>query len=122
MKSPLSIVVCDDNHDIADSLSLLLVASGCSVTTTYCGREAFSAVEKAKPDVALLDIGLPDMDGYQLASCIRSTPWGADMGLVAITGYGSAADREKARNAGFDVHLTKPVDYPVIEGVLDAMT
>ncbi len=122
MKWPRSVVVCDDNHDIADSLSLLLAASGCSVTTTYCGREAFSAAEKAKPDVALLDIGLPDIDGYQLATRIRSEPWGAGMGLVAITGYGSVADREKARNAGFDIHLTKPVDYAVIEGVLDAMT
>jgi len=122
MRLPLSVVVCDDNHDIADSLSVLLAASGCSVTTTYSGREAFSAVERSRPDVALLDIGLPDIDGYQVANCIRSSPWGSHVRLVAITGYGSPEDKKKARDAGFNLHLTKPVDFPVIEGVLDAMT
>ncbi len=122
MKAALSVVVCDDNRDIADSLSLLLAYSGCRVSTAYSGREALSAVKAGHPDVALLDIGLPDIEGYEVAKRIRSMPARQDVHLVAITGYGSADDKKKALAAGFNIHLTKPVDFPVIEGVLEAMT
>jgi CheY-like chemotaxis protein len=121
MKTPLSALVCDDQRDVADTLSMLLMVSGHSVTTTYSGMQAMSAAERVKPDVAFLDIGLPDVNGYEVASAIRSKPWGSKVVLIAITGYGSDTDKRKAHEAGFNYHFTKPVNYPNLERLLESI-
>lgn len=81
---------------------------------------ALALVSTFKPQAAILDIGLPVVDGYQLARELRVLPGGAEMLLIALTGYGQATDRERAREAGFDHHLVKPVDVATIRGLLDA--
>ena len=101
---------------------MLLMVSGHTVATTYTGNQAFVAVEKLKPDVAFLDIGLPDVDGYALARMIRAEPWGTKVLLVAITGYGRPEDQRKAKVAGFDYHFTKPVVYEKLEQLLDRLS
>ncbi len=118
---PFSTLVCDDQRDIADSLSMLLMVSGHSVTTTYTGTQALAAAERVKPDVAFLDIGLPDIDGYQVASTIRSKPWAGHTVLIAITGYGSREDMRKSEAAGFQYHFTKPVNYLELEHLLERL-
>jgi CheY-like chemotaxis protein len=104
--------VVDDNADAAQMMALLLEAAGYQVAAEATSRAALCRVEAERPDVCLLDIGLPDLDGYQLARRIRELPGMADSLLVAITGYGQEADRIKAIAAGFDHHLLKPVDPP----------
>jgi CheY-like chemotaxis protein len=105
------VLVVDDNVDAADSLSMMLELSGHEVCTVYDGPAALAALPAFGPQVVLLDIGLPRMDGYEVARRIRSTlPAGRDMLLVALTGWGQAEDKRRAREAGFDQHFTKPVD------------
>ncbi len=117
----LSTLVCDDQRDIADSLSMLLIVSGHSVTTTYTGAQALAAAEKVKPEVAFLDIGLPDIDGYRVANAIRAKPWADRLILIAITGYGSSEDIRKSEAAGFQYHFTKPVNYLALERLLEQL-
>ena len=102
------ILVVDDNRDAATTLATLLDLHGYVVATAGDGPEAIAAVPSFEPDVAILDIGLPGMDGYELAAQVRSMP--RPPRLLALTGYGSAQDRERALAAGFDEHLVKPVD------------
>ncbi len=117
----LSIIVCDDNADAADSLSLLLEASGHSVITTYTGIGALSLLEGSRPDVAVLDVGLPDLTGYEIARTIRSEPGGKDIVLIAVTGYGTASDKLEAHRSGFDYHFAKPVDPGMLEQLLGTL-
>jgi CheY-like chemotaxis protein len=101
----------DDNIDAAVSLSLLLEAAGDHLVSTY--YDAASALEWAafeRPDVFILDIGLPDMNGYELARRVRAMPQFADTLLIALTGYGQLADKLRAREAGFDLHIAKPAE------------
>lgn len=107
---PLRILVADDNVDSAMSWSALIEDGGHQVVTAYDGRAAFEAAESFRPQVALLDIGMPHLDGYEVARRIRSSDWGRDVMLVAVTGWGQARDRAMAREAGFDEHFTKPLD------------
>ena len=111
---PLSILIVDDNADAADMLSMYLGSIGHQVHVAYEGRRGLALVEAAAPDVLLLDIGLPDIDGYQLAQRFRALPQTAQATLIALTGYGQAADRERSIAAGFDHHLTKPVDITAL--------
>lgn len=115
------VLVVDDNHDIAASLGLLLELEGHTVRAAHSGLEALELVAAGAPDVALLDVGMPGMDGYQLAARLRAAPGGDRMVLVAITGWGSAADKAKAAQAGFDQHLTKPVDPDQLVAMLAAL-
>jgi PAS domain S-box-containing protein len=115
----LRILIADDNVDSATSWAMLLAQDGDEVRTAYDGKAALEEAERFKPDVALLDIGLPLLDGYQIARRIRATDWGADAMLVAITGWGQARDRERARDAGFDHHFTKPASIRDVEAVLE---
>ncbi len=108
----LSTLVCDDQRDIADSLSMLLIVSG---------AQALAAAEKVKPEVAFLDIGLPDIDGYRVANAIRAKPWADRLILIAITGYGSSEDIRKSEAAGFQYHFTKPVNYLALERLLEQL-
>lgn len=105
------ILIVDDNHDSVASLASLLTLSGYAVHTAYDGLQATEAAETLRPDVVLLDIGLPKLNGYEVARKIREQPWGKDIGLVALTGWGQDEDRKKSQEAGFDGHLVKPVDY-----------
>jgi signal transduction histidine kinase len=106
----LRILVADDNVDSAMSWSLLLEDSGHQVVTAHDGLAALRAAESFLPQVALLDVGMPHMDGYELARRIRASGWGSGMVLIAVTGWGQARDRALAQEAGFDEHFTKPLD------------
>jgi signal transduction histidine kinase/ActR/RegA family two-component response regulator len=103
-------LIADDNVDAADSLALLLSLDGYEVRTAYNGPEAVTVAQMFHPDVALLDIGMPDMDGYATGSAIRQQPGGTDVCLIALTGRGQDDDKHRSRQAGFAMHLTKPVD------------
>lgn len=112
------LIVADDNRDAATTLSAILELGGYSVTTVFCAQDALAAAARLRPDAYLLDIGMPDMSGYDLARRIRHEAWGRNAYLIALTGWGQAHDKEAARAAGFDEHLTKPVDPAVLEALL----
>ncbi len=104
------ILIADDNHDAAESLALLLELSGHTVRTAHLGRSALSLAQTFRPDTVLLDIGMPDLSGYEVAQRLRNEPWAVGSHLIALTGLGQEADRQSALVAGFDRHLVKPVD------------
>ena len=112
------VLVVDDNRDAADSSATLLELQGHRTATAYTGLGGLALGQAFRPQAVLLDIGLPDVNGYELARRIRATDWGQGVCLVAITGWGQDADRERAFAAGFDHHLTKPVVPQVIETLL----
>ncbi|MDB6085013.1 MAG: putative histidine kinase, hybrid [Gammaproteobacteria bacterium] len=112
------VMVVDDNKDAADSLAMLLEFAGHEVRVAYSGRAALSVAQTFRPDVALLDIGIPDVSGFEIARELRRLAWSADIRLIALTGWGRDDDRQRTKEAGFDHHLTKPVDFDVLEGVL----
>lgn len=107
------VLVVDDNEDAADSLATLLDVMGYEVRTAYDGPEAITVADEFRPAVALLDIGLPRLSGYDIARHVRASR-GSDVLLVAITGWGQEDDRRKAREAGFDHHFTKPADFELL--------
>jgi PAS domain S-box-containing protein len=115
---PLRVLVVDDNVDAAQSLSMLLEVSGHVVWVAHNGMAAVETAIEYRPHVVLLDIGLPKLDGYEVAQRLRADATCANMVLVAMTGYGQAADRERAKSAGFDHHLVKPVDFSNVEELL----
>lgn len=115
------VLVVDDNRDAADSMADLLKLSGFEVTVVYRPSEALGLLAAFKPDLALLDIGLPEMDGYELARRIRASPAGASCRLVAVTGYGKANDKKMARDAGFDRHLSKPVEPEALLAAIEEL-
>jgi CheY-like chemotaxis protein len=117
----MKILVVDDNRDAADACAALLELSGHHVQTAYTGRRALELAETSRPHVLLLDIGLPDLDGYQLAAKVRATPWGRGIILIAATGWGQEEDRRRAFDAGFDHHLTKPIAAETVESLLQSM-
>jgi PAS domain S-box-containing protein len=117
----LEILVVDDNRDAADTCAMLLEASGHHVRTAYAGRQALELGQAFRPDAVLLDIGLPDIDGYALARQIRATSWGGRAVLVAVTGWGQADDRLRATRAGFDQHLVKPIAGETITSLLQSL-
>ena len=118
---PLRVLVVDDNRDAADSCAMMLELSGYQVETAYNGTRALQIGESFHPHVVLLDIGLPDINGYEVARRIRDSAWGAELPLVAVTGWGKDEDRERAYAAGFDHHLTKPVVPDAVESVVSAI-
>jgi CheY-like chemotaxis protein len=106
----LRVLVVDDDHDTADSLCLLLAGWGHRPVVAYGGGGAWAAALAEKPDFVLLDLGLPGMDGWELARRLRNVPGLEGIILLAVTGYGQAIDREKSHAAGIDHHLVKPVE------------
>lgn len=112
------ILIVDDNVDAADSLALLLKSNGHEVETVYGAAAALEAAARANPEFVLLDIGLPDIDGYQLARQLRTMRHMDKACLIAVTGYGQAEDHQQSRAAGFDGHLVKPVDLLALDRVL----
>jgi two-component system CheB/CheR fusion protein len=112
------VLVVEDNADAAESLSMLLELAGHQVRLARDGLEALELARHEAPEVMLVDIGLPGMDGYEVARQARLHPALAEVSLVALTGYGRDEDRERARAAGFDDHLVKPVDIAELERLL----
>jgi signal transduction histidine kinase/DNA-binding response OmpR family regulator len=112
------VLIVDDMPDTADSLALLLSTAGHDTRTAHDGAEAVKAAAAFRPHVVLLDIGLPRMNGYDVARAIRGQPEGKDILLVALTGWGQDVDRQRALAAGFDHHMTKPVDINRLDAVL----
>ncbi|MBN1238171.1 MAG: response regulator [Gammaproteobacteria bacterium] len=112
------VLVVDDNKDSADALAKLLRGSGHDVDVRYDGASAVAAAESGRPDVILLDLGMPSFDGYEVCRRIRESSWGKPMRLVAVTGWGREEDRERTRTIGFDDHLVKPVTHAAIESLL----
>lgn len=115
------VLVIDDSADAAESLALALDILGYDVRTTYDGAAGMAAAQAFMPRVILLDIGLPHMNGYDVARLLRSQPCGQHAILVAVTGWGQDKDRQMASDAGFDLHLTKPVDFYELDAVLQKM-
>ncbi|HZZ93892.1 MAG TPA: response regulator [Usitatibacter sp.] len=114
---PHRVMVVDDNRDAADSMAMMLEANGHTVLPVYDGREALRLFAEFKPNAALLDIGLPHISGYELATQFRQQ--GIACALIAISGWGTDRDKEQARRWGFDLHLTKPADPHAVIAMLD---
>jgi signal transduction histidine kinase/ActR/RegA family two-component response regulator len=114
------VVIADDNRDAADSLRLLLELSGYDALVAYNGQQTLDFGAQERPDVFILDVGMPDMTGYDVARRIRQQAWGRGALLVAVTGWGQDDDKQRARVAGFDHHFTKPVSPEAVELVLAA--
>ncbi len=117
---PRRVLVVDDQADSTDSLALFLRLRGHQVHTAADGPGALEEFARCQPEVVFLDLGLPGMSGYDVARRLRAMPEARDVRLVAVTGYGTEADREQTRAAGFDVHLAKPVDPHAVEALLTA--
>ena len=105
------ILIVDDNRDTAASLAMLLETAGSTTAEAYDGVEALEVAARFRPDVVLLDIGLPKLDGHEVCRRIRAEPWGRDVTLIAVSGWGQDDDRRRSCEAGFDHHMVKPVDY-----------
>jgi len=114
----LRVLVVDDNRDAGESMSLLLGMWGHDVTMAHDGTTALAIAEREQPQVVLLDIGLPGIDGYEVARRIRTQPGGENIALVAITGYGQAEDKQRAQEAGFALHLVKPIEPEALQRAL----
>ncbi|XQU73730.1 histidine kinase [Cupriavidus sp. H18C2] len=112
------VLLVDDNRDAADSMSILLEMSGHEVTIAYDGMEAIHAAARVRPDVALIDLAMPGMDGFAVIHALRGMPALANTRYVALTGFGQASDREQTKAAGFDVHLVKPVELDLLLKVM----
>ena len=118
--APLRILVVDDNVDAGESLATLLRMSNHHVTMAIDGLSASRSAEAVRPDVTLLDLGLPDIDGYEVVRRMRAADATRSSLIIALTGYGGESDRQRTRDAGFDYHLTKPVDFKVLYQVIAA--
>lgn len=118
LRTAMKILVADDSQDGADSLAFLLKAAGHEVVTAYDGRTAIKLAEEHRPNAVLLDIGMPEVSGYDVARAIRREAWGRSMRLIALTGWGQAEHRRRSIEVGFDDHLVKPVELDVLENVL----
>jgi PAS domain S-box-containing protein len=114
------ILVVDDNRDAADSLAMLLGMNGYGIHVGHSGNEALQLARQELPHAMILDIGMPDMSGYEVARRIRAERWGSQIYLIAVTGWGQKEDKDRAIAAGFDHHLTKPVDPDLVESLLQA--
>jgi CheY-like chemotaxis protein len=114
------ILIADDNEDGADTLGTLLQMFGHRTHLARDGQEAVEVAERERPDVVLLDIGMPRLNGYEACRVIRSHEWGKDMLLVAVTGWGQETDQLRSKQAGFDAHLVKPITLEAVTEVLAA--
>jgi CheY-like chemotaxis protein len=114
----MKVLVADDNRDAAISLGALLEMSDHEVLIAHDGEHALRIARQAMPDAMILDIGMPRLTGDQVARAVRSEPWGMQVLLIAVTGWGEPQDKERASAVGFDHHLTKPVDIDELEKLL----
>jgi PAS domain S-box-containing protein len=112
------ILIADDNRDAADSLALLLGLHGHAVRVANSGKSALALANSFRPDIAVLDIGMPELNGYEVARQLRREPWGRAMKLIALTGWGQESDKRRAIDAGFDLHFTKPIDIAQMQALI----
>lgn len=115
------ILVVDDNHDSALSLAMMLSIMGHDTRTAHDGESAVQTAETFLPDVVLLDIGLPKLNGYEVAQRIREKAWGESMYLIAVTGWGQDEDRQRSSEVGLNLHMVKPVEPSALEKVLASL-
>jgi PAS domain S-box-containing protein len=115
------ILIADDNHDSADSLALYLRIKGHETSTAYDGEEAIAAADAIRPDVVLLDIGMPKRNGYEVCRHIREQPWARGTLMVALTGWGQKQDQRRSEAAGFDRHMVKPIEPSRLMKLLDSL-
>ncbi len=115
------ILVVDDNHDSALSLAMMLSIMGHETRTAHDGESAVATAESFLPDVVLLDIGLPKLNGYEVAQRIRENAWGQSMFLIAVTGWGQEEDRQRSSEVGLNVHMVKPVEPAALERLLSEL-
>jgi CheY-like chemotaxis protein len=120
-KTRLKILVVDDNPDSALSMAMMLSMMGHDTRTAHDGEAAVTTAEEFRPQVVLLDIGLPKLNGYEVAQRIRKQEWGTAMFLVAITGWGQDEDRRRSEDVGMNLHMVKPVEPAVLESVLSGL-
>ena len=118
---PRRVIVVDDNADSADSLALLLRLDGHNVETANDGEEALEVAERFQPDAMLLDLGMPHLNGFEVCKRVRERPWGRSILMIAQTGWGQAQDRARTVEAGFDAHLTKPIDPAAVQEMLQTL-
>ena len=116
------ILIVDDNRDSADSLAMLLQIMGNQVGTAYDGEQAIELADSMRPDVVLLDLGMPKLNGYDACRRIRQQPWGQSVCLVALTGWGQEEDRRRTEEAGFNCHMVKPVDTDTLLTLLSSLS
>jgi CheY-like chemotaxis protein len=119
---PIRVLIVEDNPDAAEMLQQLLELSGCTVAVVHSGLAAPDAARRFRPEVVLCDLGLPGMNGYEVAAALRQDPATAGARLIAVSGYGQEEDRERCREAGFECHLTKPIDFAHLQQRLQAPT
>jgi CheY-like chemotaxis protein len=112
------VLVADDNADAADSMVVMLQLLGHEAVVARDGLEAVAVAERERPELVLLDIGMPGLNGYEVCRRLRALPWAASLRIVAVTGWGQDDDRAQSREAGFDEHLVKPVDPATLGEVL----
>jgi CheY-like chemotaxis protein len=112
------VLIVDDNIDALESLSTLVAAMGNNICKAQNGLEAVQAAETFRPNIVLMDLGMPHLNGYEAAKRIRQEPWGRDLTLVATTGWGQEAHRHRASEAGFDHHLIKPIDLATLRSII----
>jgi len=115
------ILVVDDNHDSALSMAMMLQIMGHDTRTAHDGESAVSTAETFLPEVVLLDIGLPKLNGYEVAQRIREKAWGESMYLIAVTGWGQDEDRQRSSEVGLNLHMVKPVEPAALEKLLAAL-
>ena len=114
----MRILCVDDNRDAATALAMLLKVTGSEAMTAHDGLAALTAAEQFRPDLVLLDLGLPGIDGCEVARQIRQQPWGEEIVLVALTGWDRPEDKLRSKEAGFNLHMVKPVDHGALENLL----
>jgi len=115
------LLVIDDNVDAAETLVMALELLGHTVRSAHTGSAGLAAMEQFRPDCALVDIGLPDIDGYELARRTRAAPWSTGIAMIAVTGWGQETDKQAAAQAGFDAHFTKPIDFNRLDAAIGEM-
>jgi CheY-like chemotaxis protein len=114
------VLIVDDNEDGASSLARILELAGHTTVTAHDGQQALAAAERFRPHVVLLDLGLPKLNGYEACRRLREQPWGKDVLMVAVTGWGAETYRQRSREAGFDMHVVKPVNSDELLHLLDS--
>ncbi|HZQ59889.1 MAG TPA: response regulator [Casimicrobiaceae bacterium] len=121
LASTVKVLIVDDNHDVAESTAMLLRMVGCEVEVAFDGAVALESIDTMRPDAVLLDIGLPGMNGYEVAERIRAQPEYAHTLLVAVSGYGQEDHRQQSKRAGFDYHIVKPIDPAMMADLLSTL-
>lgn len=116
------ILIVDDSRDNADSMAMLLGLDGHETWTANDGNEAVARATELAPDIMLLDIGLPGMSGYEVCQAVRKLPTGSGILIIALSGWGQAADKQRALDSGFDEHLTKPVEHGELVRIMETLT